>query len=689
VKRKLLAAAALVAAAGCNRETLPVGGGPPDLTFVFPDWTGDFGSGSDDAGALTACGDDNPSCSVNGFGPMYGGPFPLSTDMPADPNVNSDGVNRDKNGYLRLNLATQGFDYAWTANTEDWNFGTVSKFDTKTMREVARYFSVTCHSLPTGNRNACDGVNGCCANDSYPQWKNRKAKLPDGPAQQVEMTHINYPSRTAIDIDGTMWVANRAYVQQGAQSSVTKVAVEISKCRDYNKNGVIDTSRDVNGDGVIQTDCNGNSIPDDIDDVKQTKCTNGMQQEFYGLDDECVLLTTNTGDLDQWGRPLALGPGPKNYGPSDVWAGLFNSKQVFRIDGTTGKVKDETTLQCQPYGFVIDAQEIGWAANLGPGGCYWDTKNVANVGTIRNSTVGGQSSYGISMDRDQNIWFGGGAARYTPVRNGSFADLGQGYWTVIDNIGSSGVAVDSRSPNAYFAYFVGAKLWQVPASTIPLPKGMDVSVSGLGFPTVPIDGDAGKGVDITVDGNVVVSSAGTMIASLTRVPVDAKGNMTAPKLNAPPQGNNLCPTGDNCRYTDRQGAILHPYTYSDFTGYALRNFTLPKGAYSYIQPGCLISGLPDGETRWISVGWDADVPPNTTLTLRVRSGSTPVPGNTWGPWTPDFNVSPADLVGGMVLIPNNKDSSYLQVEFDFATMDKNLSATLKSFYILHECNGVG
>ena len=31
------------------------------------------------------------------------------------------------------------------------------------VREVARYFTVTCQSLPSFNKNACDGKTGCCA----------------------------------------------------------------------------------------------------------------------------------------------------------------------------------------------------------------------------------------------------------------------------------------------------------------------------------------------------------------------------------------------------------------------------------------------------------------------------------------------------------------------------------------------
>jgi hypothetical protein len=59
----------------------------------------------------------------------------------------------------------------------------------------------------------------------------------------------------------------------------------------------------------------------------------------------------------------------------------------------------------------------------------------------------------------------------------------------------------------------------------------------------------------------------------------------------------------------------------------------------------------------------------------------------WGLWTPIYTKSPADLVNGMVLVPNAKDSGYLQVEFDLATMDKTQVPKLKSFDILYECVG--
>ena len=62
----------------------------------------------------------------------------------------------------------------------------------------------------------------------------------------------------------------------------------------------------------------------------------------------------------------------------------------------------------------------------------------------------------------------------------------------------------------------------------------------------------------------------------------------------------------------------HPYTYSDFTGFGLVNFTNPKGYYSLIQKGCGNGQL----TRWYAVKWDSDQPVGTEISVVARSAAT-------------------------------------------------------------------
>ena len=276
----------------CGEDEVDLGGQAPDLR--------------DPGAMLNPCGDRDPHCMSASVGPP-GGKFPLHTDPIKDPNAGDDGVGRDANGYLGLDQAHASFHYLWVANSEDWGRGTVSKLSSQSIREVARYLTVTCSSLATGSKQMCDGTRGCCARDDVGRWAARKMGTPE-PAHVAVQLPSNNPSRTAIDFNGDLYVANRAF---GGQSSVTRIANDNANCIDRNKSGRIDTSGDVNGDGVIQTDCNANGIIDDLDDVMGAPCGNGMRQEFFGLDDECILWTTQHQRAQPVGPPA--GPGAQRH----------------------------------------------------------------------------------------------------------------------------------------------------------------------------------------------------------------------------------------------------------------------------------------------------------------------------------------------------------------------------------------
>ena len=47
-----------------------------------------------------------------------------------------------------------------------------------------------------------------------------------------------------------------------------------------------------------------------------------------------------------------------------------------------------------------------------------------------------------------------------------------------------------------------------------------------------------------------------------------------------------------------------PYTYSDFTGFGLRNFTAPRGGYKMIVEGC-----EKLDTDWMTLHAEATLPP--------------------------------------------------------------------------------
>ncbi|MSP63254.1 MAG: hypothetical protein EXR72_23515 [Myxococcales bacterium] len=145
---------ALVCVLGCDRALSPVddaatvpvdAAAPQDLAEPPP------------CEEPNLCGDCDPGCRVFNLGPPRGKPFPLGADK-SDPGVDDSYVVRDPDGNIVIDPATcRRPNHAWIAQATDWGRGTISKIDATTQREAARYFTVTCGSLPSGNSKTCDG----------------------------------------------------------------------------------------------------------------------------------------------------------------------------------------------------------------------------------------------------------------------------------------------------------------------------------------------------------------------------------------------------------------------------------------------------------------------------------------------------------------------------------------------------
>jgi hypothetical protein len=415
-----------------------------------------------------------------------------------------------------------------------------------------------------------------------------------------------------------------------------------------------------------------------------------MPQEYYGQDDECVLWTSNTFPNNAIGRPLGLAAGANDANVSDAWAGSYNNGNFVRIDGTTGIDKDDAQLPGEcfggtgPYGLAVDAQGIGWTMDLGGGKlCFFDTKNSKNVGSVRDPKWGQAQGYGITLDRDQNVWIGSGVARYTPDRSNGFKNLGNGWWTQIQGANGIGIAADSRNDKAYFVWSCGGgQVLQIPASTIKVMKA-DQQVPNAGWPTITMPC---YGVGVDADQNVW----GVDMSTSTRALVDKNGKITPPVVNGPVKGNNKCPAGDSC-------ANAGAYTYSDFTGFGLRNFTRPQGSYGVIVKGCTDSGGQPVDTQWAQVQWEADVPPNTTMIVHAKSGNAPALNDASfmaNAFTADASISPIDLQQSLSpnLNQNNMgetvNDAYLYVEFILKTGVQNATPKLKSFSVGYRCGGI-
>jgi len=397
-----------------------------------------------------------------------------------------DGVNyTEVPDQLQLNKVPTTFPFAWIANSGE---GTVSKIDTATGVEVARYRT---------------GPNG--GGDS--------------------------PSRTAVDVDGSCWVANRAY---GIQGSVVKI--RMTGGEDRNGNGVIDTST---GPG----------------DVKPW------------WEDERVVLAVNIGLPNELPRSLAID------GDGNVWVGLYNASKYVVLDGLTGGAIAEVPVQGYPYGAAIDAHGILWSVTLGWG---IDKVDTATRAYVKSYYLGG--GYGVAVDGEGSVWVGGyynwdaDLNKLNPITEGiqhfDVPGMGVGRGVCVDTNGDIWVALGYGSPNNRVAKFNSG--------------GTLLGTYQVGW------NPCGVGTDS--DGNIiVVCQDSSQVYKLDQT--------TGAPLWVTPVGNT-------------------PYTYSDFTGYMIRNITQKTGTWTVVFD----SEAP--ATPWGKATWTSNEPADTSVSVQVRSADT-------------------------------------------------------------------
>ena len=555
--------------------------------------------------------------------------------------VTMDGVDVAGDGDLVLQQSTgKESRYMWLADTVSGNAdteqarrGMVSKFDMETGKEVARYYSVTnirCAAGQSPAKGECTTLKNSFTLNNY------------------------YPSRTAIDSKQDAWIANRG--GNNRPGVLTKIAGDESRCVDRNGNGRIDTSRVVNG--VVQ-----------------------MVE-----DDECVLFSTPVcpGSYSrlQGARALAVD------GADRAWVGCYQGKAAYQFNAINGvEEQGPIPLGLEPYGAIVDSRQTVWMTtrayyNNATYPTYLQGIRTAvpyDVNAPEKTILGWDSAnnkpapmapkdgnrfcapYGIAIDGADRVWFGGwNESGIVACFYNHYAPAG-GTWKrctlSADGFNQGrGVAVDKEG-HVYLSSNTSGRLtrfrWNEQTETCDFAPMKGPGNTTL--KTVHLDiGNTLLGVGFDKEGNPWTIAEGSRAARL-----------------------NL-KTGEILRTTPTKDHSPHYYTYSDFTGYQMINYTAPEGRYTRIIEGC------PNDSSWKSLSWTATLPPPAAgspapLEVFVRIGRTR--DELFSPWVHTYGpygTSPVDLSQ----LPK---SSFLELEFVLRPGENKESPRLHGYELEWVC----
>ncbi|MFT5542026.1 MAG: hypothetical protein ACI97K_002713 [Glaciecola sp.] len=366
------------------------------------------------------------------------------------------------------------------------------------------------------------------------------------------------PSRTAVDVDGNVYIANRHF--DGKPAEVLKILAEGGV--DRNGNGVIDTSVDTNGDCSIDRD-------DPTEFLLNDDTNNDGILQLDEIKDERVVWVSQVGANSGLGRSLCIGT------DGNIWLGLYSSRSYYKLDASDGSemVGPISTVGHTPYGCLVDREGILWSASLSSNIGALDTNTDTFLGQVSTPT----GTYGIAIGNDKV--YSGNSGRdflvYDPLLPDDNNPL-TGAFTLAPNVNNTlGINVDgegnivSGSTTVVKTSPDGTRLW-----TNPLAQA--------GF------GDRG----VMPDSNNNIWHIGLQFNQATKLN-GVTGNVMA-----------IVPVG------------LDPYSYSDATGIAARTVTDPTGIWSVVSDGG------DPGTEWVNVNWNNEaqgsVPAGASITTSYR-----------------------------------------------------------------------
>lgn len=419
------------------------------------------------------------------------------------------------------------FPFIWIPN----NNGTVSKINSLTGEEIARYIV----------------------------WPSKN-----------KATLYNGPSRTAIDLDGNCWVANR-----GLGTIVKICSKENLQFEDRNKNGICDTCIDLNNNGIID---DNEVLPWGEDECVLKEIL------LFGDNPGAYIPGTYSKEYSNSIFPRALAIDKNN----NLWVGAYDLKKYYKIDCITGSILSVIDLNDwnhHPYGAVVDKYGFLWSSS-GPS----EEKNLIKIDTNKEIVVSKISNlqeltpYCLALDKFDHLFISGWTSNKLARLN-------------IINNNLDWVYSDSKNLNN--------------SRGITCTSDGDVWIANSGNNTV---------ARYSNNGNFIISIPAAK--NPTALSVDNMGNiwvcgLTDEKIYMIDSLANTINLVKDIPNSDGHNA------YSDMTGIISRTITNKIGRWTVIYDSKSIN------TLWEKISWDSEEPTGTLITVKVRTSIDKINWSNW------------------------------------------------------------
>ncbi|MCS6912088.1 MAG: hypothetical protein RMK29_17875 [Myxococcales bacterium] len=462
------------------------------------------------------------------------------------------------------------------------------------------------------------------------------------------------PGNITISARPTVWVANSA---EGTVSKVdARTMTEVARYLTGPKGPGNDPSRTtvgLNSDVVVANRAGGSAVRI-AGDLSQCRDKNG---------DGRITTSQGPADVKPWGEDecvlwyLDLPPNsyPRaavfdaQYGldgqlSTTVYIGTYSGRILYRIDANTGRVLKEINLgSTMPYGAAIDKNGVIWIRDAQGPLAFVEVNRGDRVGRTQQNPP---CAYGIAVDPEGRVWTSGSGqggqcvSRYTPDP----MDISQGKWDSVQLPGATfprGLAVDAKK--TVWVADTSTGVYAVDTESMMVKHSIRLGAGHNNF----------VGMAIDFDGMVwAINQADSRAYKID------PANVADVKSLAVGRG---------------------PYTYSDMTGFQLRNAAAPTGRFRHTFAGC------NNQARWNRLFFTAEFEGGTSIVISARTGRDPA-DLAAQPWVliaqqpPDASPVSLDKLGERQVAP------LLQVEVQLRTAHPAFSPRLIQLKVGSSCN---